>query len=396
MRRPPTELSQKPTLFFYCQHSLGMGHFIRSVTLAEHLAESFEVVFMNGGPLPAGIVFPAEVERVDLPPLVMESDGGLRSIDPAFTVDAALTRRRDLMLALLEERRPRTLLIEFFPFGRRKFEPELLPLLDAARALGERCPHIVCSVRDLLVTARPSQQRFDDRAQALCDRYFDLVLVHADPTFAALEDSFEPTHPLAVPVRYTGFLSHSEPTASDVETREGVVISAGGGMVGESLFRAAVHAHRLNWPTLGVQTTIVAGPFAPAHVLADLRAEARCTEGLTVVSHVPDLRGLLRRARCSVSQCGYNTMLDIVGTGVPSLVVPFSEGRENEQTRRAQRLAERQAVRWLDARELTAARLAEEIRLLLDFQPRPLPFLVDGASVSAQIITALETAHARV
>lgn len=43
---------EKPTLLFYCQHSLGMGHLVRSFRLAEALRQEFRTVFVNGGLLP--------------------------------------------------------------------------------------------------------------------------------------------------------------------------------------------------------------------------------------------------------------------------------------------------------------------------------------------------------
>jgi predicted glycosyltransferase len=385
------------TLLFYCQHSLGMGHFVRSAALAERLAASFHVVFINGGPLPEGVQFPERVQRVDLPALSMHEDRGLVSLDATLSVAAALERRRDIMLDLLRTRRPSVLVIELFPFGRRKFEPELIPLLEAAHAMAAPRPRVVCSVRDLLVTSRAAQQGFDDRAQGVCDRYFDLVLVHADPSFAAFEDSFHPASPLRVPVRYTGFVARSESVATNQPPRrEGLIVSAGGGIVGEPLFRAAVEAHRINWPTLGLPTTIVAGPFAPPGVVSSLVEAATTMDGLRVLSHVPDLGEWLRSARASVSQCGYNTMLDVVRSGVPALVVPFATDAEDEQSRRAQRLADMGMVRWLDPRALTPARLAPAVEALLDFEPAVRSLSLDGAATSARMLSEEVISHARV
>lgn len=385
------------TLFFYCQHSVGMGHFVRAATLAERLADAFHVVFVNGGPMPEGVPFPERVERIDLWPLGMRDDGSLFSPDATRSVDAALERRREVMLDLLRTREPGVLLIELFPFGRRKFAPELIPLLEAARATRPARPRIVCSVRDLLVTARAAQQRFDDWAQGVCDRYFDLVLVHADPSFASLEESFQPTRPLSVPVRYTGFVTRSASFAADEHRlREGLIVSAGGGIVGEPLFRAAVNAHRITYPTLGLTTTIVAGPFAPLSVVSWLNEAARTTEGLRVLSHVPDLGDRFGAARASVSQCGYNTMLDVIRSGVPALVVPFAAGRENEQTRRAQRLADLGLVQWTDPSELTPDRLARAVATLLDFRPARGALSLNGAEVSTRMLVEEVVGHAHV
>jgi predicted glycosyltransferase len=71
---------------------------------------------------------------------------------------------------------------------------------------------------------------------------------------------------------------------------------------------------------------------------------------------------------------------------VPALVVPFAAGREDEQTRRAVRLARLDAVRVLEAARADGATLAAEIRALVGYQPAPLHLDMDGARVSARIV----------
>ena len=56
-----------------------------------------------------------------------------------------------------------------------------------------------------------------------------------------------------------------------------------------------------------------------------------------------------------MSQCGYNTALDLLRARVPALVVPFAEGREDEQTRRAARLERCGALRVLPPERLEPA-----------------------------------------
>lgn len=372
-------------LFFYCQHSIGMGHFVRSSAMAERLAHAFDIVFLNGGPVPAGLRFPSTVERIDLPPLGMREDAMLESLTPGLSVDEALQHRRDLMLTLVQDRRPDVLLLELFPFGRKKFERELLPLLTAAHALGAERPLIVCSLRDLLVTARRNQQDFDDRAREICQRYFDLVMVHTDPVFARLEDTFRPALPLETPVEYTGFLTRDSQVLSPVE-RSGVLVSAGGGHVGEPLFRAAVAAHEINWPTLQLPMTIVAGPFAPPAVVADLQRAATRAPGLSIIPQVPSLVPSLLASRVSVSQCGYNTALDLLRARVPALVVPYAEGRENEQTTRATRLEACGLLRTLPSAVLDPQRLALAIRDMLDFTPAETTLDMNGAEATLRLL----------
>ena len=56
----------KPALLFYCQHSVGLGHLMRSYALCDRLAERFRVVLIAGGQLPEGIAPPPGVEIVAL------------------------------------------------------------------------------------------------------------------------------------------------------------------------------------------------------------------------------------------------------------------------------------------------------------------------------------------
>ena len=126
-------MSARPRLLFYCQHSLGMGHLIRSFSIAGGLTKYFDVVFLNGGPLPEGQKPPDRVEIINLPPLGFDSEMQLLSRDDNHTVEQAQRRRAEIMRKALCSARPEVLLIELFPFGRKKFAGELVKLLEDAR-----------------------------------------------------------------------------------------------------------------------------------------------------------------------------------------------------------------------------------------------------------------------
>jgi predicted glycosyltransferase len=269
-----------------------------------------------------------------------------------------------------------------------------VPLLEAVHGAGSRRAAVVCSLRDILV-GREEQAEHDERAVAVANRYFDAVLVHSDPRFARLEESLGPRSRLRVPVHHTGFVMPDRPAeAASVARRRQVVVSAGGGIVGEQLLRAAAEAHALLGES-GLRMKLVAGPFLPERAWRSLREEARGREGLTVRRFVRDLAGEMRSSAASVSQCGYNTALDVVRSGTPALVVPFGSGREDEQRRRAERLARLGAVRVLDAREATPPRLADEIRALAAFEPARLGLDLDGARNAARIAADLASPSRR-
>lgn len=376
----------KPVLLFYCQHSLGMGHLVRAFTLAESLAGRFSVVFLNGGRFPDNAIPPQGVAVINLPPLGMAEDNSLYSQDTRYSLEEAQTIRKQILLETFNNVCPQAILMELFPFGRKKFAGELLPLLKAAKRRKENRPLVFCSLRDIMVNARKDQVRHDNRARWLVDRYFDAVLVHSDPKFASLEDSFRPSRPMGKPVYYTGFvLPRGKSIHQQVRQRQ-VLVSAGGGMVGAPLFKIAIKAQRVLWDKLKLPMTVVAGPFLPENDWLELESQTDMCPGLTVVRSVPNMAELLANHSVSVSQCGYNTVMDILRSGISALVVPFSQGQEVEQSNRAARLSKLGLLCYVEADDLDVQRFVTEVERLLSFTPNSTALDLDGAAKSVDII----------
>ncbi|MDE3147767.1 MAG: glycosyl transferase, partial [Acidobacteriota bacterium] len=129
--------ASRPTVMYYCQHSVGLGHFVRSLAIAEALSERFRVVMVSGGANPQESLVPSGVELVDLPAIAAADGRGSRlvSVDPRRELEDVWRAREHTLLQLLGRLRPSALVVELFPFGRRKFERELVPLLEDASAM---------------------------------------------------------------------------------------------------------------------------------------------------------------------------------------------------------------------------------------------------------------------
>ena len=141
--------------------------------------------------------------------------------------DAWKEHRKKLLLSAFRKTKPDVLLIEMFPFGRRQMRFELDPLIALAKSMG--IP-VISSIRDILTTHKtPGKSEWIiDRVQ----KDIDHVLVHGDPDFIPLEDSF----PLAAQVKekivYTGYVvehNAQNRNPNSPEDRKGVLVSAGGG-----------------------------------------------------------------------------------------------------------------------------------------------------------------------
>lgn len=161
-------------------------------------------------------------------------------------------------------------------------------------------------------------------------------------------------------------------------------------MVGETLFRAAVQEHRLIHKRTGLTTTVVAGPFLPDAAWVWLQAQAVDSPALTVIRQVDDLAGEIGVSAVSISQCGYNTTMDLLAAGTPAVVVPYAEGREDEQPRRAERLAQLGVVETVPAAAaLTCGTLGAAVERARQRATQRTTLDLDGRQTSARIIAAL-------
>lgn len=375
----------------HVHHLLGTGHAVRAAALGRALANAgADVVLVAGNRLPPTLDTTG-LTVVELPP-ARATDASFRTLvqeSGAPIDDDWRAERRRRLLALLGEAAPDIVVTETYPFGRRMLGFELEPLLVAAHARTPR-PVLAASVRDILV--RKDDPEKERAMAAAARRHFDLVLVHADPRLVRLADSFPFEDEIADLVRYTGFVH--EPNSREPPPGEGadeVVVSCGGGPVGADLLRAALAARRLSARAGDAPWRLLVGRSHDAATLSALAATAG--EGVVVEPARPDFPGLLRRARLSVSQAGYNTVLDILAARVPAVLVPFAEGAETEQRQRAASLAARGVAEVVDPEALTPERLAAACDRCLARPPAGLAADLTGAARSAAIL--LEAAERR-
>jgi predicted glycosyltransferase len=388
-------------ILLHAQHLSGVGHHVRIDLLARGLARRHEVWVVDGGePVPRRP--PAvEIRRVPLPrirrtgetivPLAAAPGEGAgpaaaggAARPPAGELDAILGARVRALAAAVERIRPDALVVEHFPFSKWELRDEILGAIDAARAAGAR---IVCSIRDIVRRTRfdPGDERAHAaRVLAALDTRFDLLLVHSDPRFCRLDETFARAGEIRIPVIHTGFVSEKpagaagarqcppgdrasgseagdprraaragapppplrprdrracahpgRPAGSDAP--EGMVVaSTGGGTEGLALARAVLLGFRLLHDELpGLALTLFTGlRFAPEEV-ARLRAEAR---GLPVAIEPfgPDFLTRLAASELSVSRAGYNTCANLLETGARAVLVP--SGARSDQRLRAARM----------------------------------------------------------
>jgi len=348
-------------VLMYCQYVLGIGHFFRSLEIARAL-KGHEVVLVTGGP-EMEAALPGHVREVRLPGLAMDGEfSGLFATEPSRSVEEVKKTRLEMLFELFREESPDLFLVELYPFGRGSFRFELEPVLEAVRTGGLPACRVVSSLRDILVEKK-DPGAYEERVLRALNRRFDALLVHADPALVRLEQTFSRASDIAVPVVYTGFVTaRPEPGAGErLRRRLGlgpsdrlVVASAGGGGVGGRLLEATLAAFDLLPDEPAAHLHLFTGPFMDAASYAALAA--RDGGRARVARFTPDFLPLLAAADLSVSLAGYNTSMNVLAAGVPALLWPFAQNRE--QRLRAEALARRGAAKVLEDADLEPKRLA--------------------------------------
>jgi predicted glycosyltransferase len=372
-------------ILFYCQSSLGIGHTIRSLRIAEGLSQSFEVHFLNGGEPISELEIPQGIHRTDLPPIVSDPNfNTVHAVGGDLDVDGTIEQRRNIILQAFRRVSPAIVLVELYPFGRGRFHAELEPLLRCAKKQGSK---IVCSVRDIL-TKREDQEAFERKVVKRMNRFFDLLLIHSDPDFQRLDDTFTSLESIIAKKCYTGFVV---PEVTEEPRRNGptIIASIGGGRFGHELAEAVARTAPLLAERIPHQIELYTGPFCPEDVAQRLRRLAHGQANIRVLKFCPDLHQKLMSADLSISMGGYNTIMNVIATGVPAMIMGCTNDGGMDQVARAEKLASRGVVDVIKPEDLAPATFAEKIIGSLSREPTPVSLDTDGVTATMQALTQL-------
>jgi predicted glycosyltransferase len=373
---------------YYCQHVLGIGHFHRSLEICKALAGHHQVTLIIGGPDVEPV--PENIKLFKLPGLQMDSEfKNLAPCDPDTTLTEVKETRQRQLYEFFESFKPDAFLVELYPFGRKAFRFELDPVLTAIRD-GVLFPcKCYVSLRDILVERATDREKFESRALSALNRYFDGLLIHSDENIITLDETFSRYTEIAVPIFYTGFVTRTASNSKREEIRSShklrpeeklIVASIGGGNVGADLLEAVVEAFRIIVDSGPFHLQLFSGPYFPEekylHIENSLPANASLDR---FTDSFPDW---LAAADLSISMAGYNTCMNIIQAGIPALVYPFAQNREQEF--RARRLQKKAAIKILSHKDLQTKLLASTMLEMCRMERYPVAINLHGAEKSRQ------------
>jgi predicted glycosyltransferase/GT2 family glycosyltransferase len=380
----PRSARKKPRVLFYSHDGLGLGHFRRTLAVAESLAlqePRASRLLLTGLPFAGAFEFPETLDYVRMPGL---DKGKLFEANPEKEPGApanVFAVRERLIAATFEGFAPHLVVVDQTPAG---LAGELRPVLKRRGHKGAR-PMFVLGLRDIVFGAERTRRMWEaDGAYELLEHAYDLILVYGSPVVfdPITEYQFPPA--VAAKTRFTSYFRRPEPLrpVADVRGELGaleaplVVVSAGGGKDGAALIEAFLNGVRRGYLST-VRASVVAGPQMRARDFARMADLAASLPGVTLVQFRRDLESHVAAADVVVTMGGYNSVWEAIGAGKRPIVVP-RHGGADEQPLRAERLAALGLATVVPPRELSPARLADAINASLAGHPAPAPALPVG------------------
>ena len=373
-------MASRKRLLYYCQSLVGIGHLSASLRVVEQLLrQGAEVDLIQGGLDNNSTLDHPRFRRLKLPTLLHEPDnGGFVDPDEQRHPDDVWPERARVIEAFL--RGPyHAIVVEFWPFGRRRFKHEIMGLLSAVRERSGPVP-VFTSVREVLVPRPIDKER---RMVESVKKHIHTVFVRGDASVVRLHDTFSLAHEIEDRLCHTGYIAPPLPPPQLPAQREPqVLVSQGGGNVGRELLEAAIDAAAL-LPRLFF--LLAAGARATPSELQALRARAR-SGNVEVVPFLADFPQRLANSALSISLGGDNTLLDVLAARTPALAYPYQANPE--QGIRIARFAAMGLVHALGPEDLAAARLVWQIEHALAAPYPTHKVAMDGARVTSERMLA--------
>jgi len=240
-------------------------------------------------------------------------------------IDVATTfeQRKETINKVFEEKKFDAVIIEFYPFGRRKFRQEIKYLIESSKDHNSKVK-VISSMRDIYIP-KENHREEDKRIKILnqsLHSYFDKILVHSDKNLIQLENQFFLTKNNLEKIIYTGYVA---PTSIENNTRRSdrVIVQFGASLATAGYrFQVLQQLGKLEQYTFDFYL----GPHED-HFPREL------SPNIEVHQHIEDFHLPLSKAKMAITMGGYNSIVEHIATKTPALIIPYDDN--NEQSNRA-------------------------------------------------------------
>jgi predicted glycosyltransferase len=349
---------KRPRLLYYCLSLVGIGHLTASLQIIKELLNDFDVDLIYGGIHYANFSKQEGFRVLQLPALLLNDSGELYSSGQEQSIDEVWRQRLGCIQEFLSQQY-QGIVVEFYPFGRRKFKREIRALIKQVKRQSGDIP-VFSQVREVLV---PASLEDEKQILEIINKEIHSVLVRGDPKVIHFGETFSLAPELGERLFYGGYVSQPTPKHWPKRNKQ-ILVSQGGGNVGQQLLVAVVQAAAL----LPDYHFIVATGSGTSLADRDYLTSLIESPNVQVVRFLADFRSHLLRSALSINMGGDNTLLDVIATKTPSLAFPYPGN--SEQALRIKKLAHEGWVTQLNESDLNPQTLKHQIFSALT-QPYP-------------------------
>jgi predicted glycosyltransferase len=373
-------------VFFYCQHSMGIGHLVRSFALVNSLKKSFQVTLVSGGDFPQGMIVPKGINFIQLPPIGIDANNNLTAIGTSDSAYNVMKIRQRKIISSYDEILPDIFISEYFPFGKILFMGELLPILKRIKS-SDKPVDVVCSLRDILEPKSLAKKIEQDFSTKIINEYYSRILVHGDADFITLDETCPQLSKMNVLVSYTGYVSGEKYTPKiNRENFKEIVLSAGGGKVAPPFISKMVRSFINFGFGEGVILRVVAGPIYPIDAWKTLQESVKNETDIILNQSVENLSEVWKHARLSISPGGYNTLMEVICSRISALIIPYCNESNSEQEIRSNKLQKEGLVETINYINASEEELALAVKKALNFIPADKELNLNGAENTRKIL----------
>ncbi|PPR79388.1 MAG: UDP-N-acetylglucosamine--N-acetylmuramyl-(pentapeptide) pyrophosphoryl-undecaprenol N-acetylglucosamine transferase [Alphaproteobacteria bacterium MarineAlpha2_Bin1] len=351
-------------ILFYVQHLLGIGHLKRASIIGEMLSKKgLDVTIISGGSKVSNLNF-GKATFIQLPPTKSQnSDFSILLDEKGNKIDTTWKKKREkLIIDIFKKNKPEILITEMFPFGRSQMNFELLPLIEEAK---KNNSIIISSIRDILISDLKKTKI--ERINFLLTKYYNYILVHGEERIYSIGKKLKLDKSNIKKLFYTGYICKKiNKNNFNLYDNKEILVSAGGGAVGKKIIINAIKTSSL-LRHKNLTWRIIIG-INENNQNKEKYYKLAKEEGINVTLEPfsENFSNYLQNCLISVSQGGYNTMIEAVSFRVKSIIIPFSEDVKSDQIIRAKYFSYLNFITYMNENELNPSNLKTSIVKLME------------------------------
>jgi len=395
-------------ILVYTHNSIGLGHAFRTLAVITGIKKwrpDIDFLVISGTSVPQ-IFFLEGIEVIKLPSVKLEIDKNGSPMASrylkGFDLESIFDFRQTMIMAAFDFFHPDALIIEHNMTGQMS---ELIPLL-MKKWMRQGGPvdfplaHVCRGIMRWVPLLRIPYQNPRHRSESInIGSLYDFMYVLEDRDVIDINKAFLGNDPeLEKKIRYMGKVTNRTyedlPAREEVMKRFGlsdkkpILVSLGRNQQVVDLWMKLLEIFMASGVTESHQIVMVMDPYLNGHHRETIRNHP-LSKKARLLDFFPDLVDLVRHSELIVSRAGYNTVNEILLTGVKAVLIPESHGG-GEQEMRA-RSINGDGVTVLTEDEVLCGNASDSILKLLQSSVSPLPRKFDKYAVGKIIIDDLES-----